>query len=581
MLIASRPAPANAREKYDLERRAWALPSHHGDFARGLLRLAALSGAKDAGRGIEAVAVAMSKLWTEGYGAGVVVFNGAVQALSLIPGTAGAAHLTSLKRKMKRPSEQTQIDKALTALATRAGSSVAALEEQSVPDFGLSAAGELEIESGAVRARIAISGASEAAITWLDGKGHALKSAPKPKTDAEKAAIADVKKRAKDIGDTLKAHAARLERFYLTTQSWPLAAWQAVYLTHPILAHLANALVWSFDSDGETTSGMPRAGGRIVDAQGKALKIAKNATVRLWHPMMTTPKAIAAWRRFVIAQGITQPIKQVYREVYVLTDAERATNTYSNRFAANILRQAQYRALGKARGWRIPLEGYWDGAGDGARRALPDLGLTAHYITMGVDGDIAGDGGTCGIYNLVTTDRVCFYGVGNAAVALETVPPMVFSEIMRDADLFTAVAGLGNDPNWQDLGPEHPLQVYYARCNAEIHARTSEMAKVRREVLADLLPHLSIAAQCTLNKNTMTVKGKRASYTIQISSGAVHIAGSGHVCIVPAVRGAEIVRLPFEGDGTLSLILSKAFLLAEDDKITDPVILKQLPLATV
>jgi hypothetical protein len=34
--------------------------------------------------------------------------------------------------------------------------------------------------------------------------------------------------------------------------------------------------------------------------------------------------------------------------------------------------------------------------------------------------------------------------------------------------------------------------------------------------------------------------------------------------------------LPFEGDNVLSIILSKAFLLAADDKITDPTILRQI-----
>jgi hypothetical protein len=34
--------------------------------------------------------------------------------------------------------------------------------------------------------------------------------------------------------------------------------------------------------------------------------------------------------------------------------------------------------------------------------------------------------------------------------------------------------------------------------------------------------------------------------------------------------------LPFEGDTILSIILSKAFLLAADDEITDPTILSQI-----
>jgi hypothetical protein len=57
--------------------------------------------------------------------------------------------------------------------------------------------------------------------------------------------------------------------------------------------------------------------------------------------------------------------------------------------------------------------------------------------------------------------------------------------------------------------------------------------------------------------------------------------GSRYLCIVAdrSVRGAAPsgrIWLPFEGDTTLSLILSKAFLLAADTAITDPAIVSQL-----
>jgi hypothetical protein len=44
---------------------------------------------------------------------------------------------------------------------------------------------------------------------------------------------------------------------------------------------------------------------------------------------------------------------------------------------------------------------------------------------------------------------------------------------------------------------------------------------------------------------------------------------------VKAAQSSEVF-LPFEGDGVLSIILSKAFLLAEDDKIKDRSILSQI-----
>ena len=51
-----------------------------------------------------------------------------------------------------------------------------------------------------------------------------------------------------------------------------------------------------------------------------------------------------------------------------------------------------------------------------------------------------------------------------------------------------------------------------------------------------------------------------------------------YLCIVPgnAGKGGEKVFLPFEGDGVLAIILSKAALLMNDDRITDPTILRQL-----
>jgi hypothetical protein len=53
-----------------------------------------------------------------------------------------------------------------------------------------------------------------------------------------------------------------------------------------------------------------------------------------------------------------------------------------------------------------------------------------------------------------------------------------------------------------------------------------------------------------------------------------------YLCIVPdgsaARDGKDNLFLPFEGDRMLSIILSKAFLLADDRKIKDPAITHQI-----
>jgi hypothetical protein len=74
------------------------------------------------------------------------------------------------------------------------------------------------------------------------------------------------------------------------------------------------------------------------------------------------------------------------------------------------------------------------------------------------------------------------------------------------------------------------------------------------------------------------VRGESNEYRIHLGSGNVIMEpGSRYLCIV---RGpgdsAAAVPLPFDGDTMLAVILSKAFLLANDKGIKDEVILRQI-----
>jgi len=71
------------------------------------------------------------------------------------------------------------------------------------------------------------------------------------------------------------------------------------------------------------------------------------------------------------------------------------------------------------------------------------------------------------------------------------------------------------------------------------------------------------------------------TYKIHLGSGNILMEPNGqYLCIVPNQKRSEArteeVFLPFQGDTILSIILSKAFLLAEDTKITDPLIMHQI-----
>jgi len=75
----------------------------------------------------------------------------------------------------------------------------------------------------------------------------------------------------------------------------------------------------------------------------------------------------------------------------------------------------------------------------------------------------------------------------------------------------------------------------------------------------------------------VVVRGSLRTYKIHLGSGNILMEpNDAYLCIVAARDRSGPVHLPFAEDAMLSLILSKAFLLAEDHKITDQSILRQI-----
>lgn len=163
-----------------------------------------------------------------------------------------------------------------------------------------------------------------------------------------------------------------------------------------------------------------------------------------------------------------------------------------------------------------------------------------------------------------------------AALSLAEVPPLIFTEAIRDADLVVRATSIGTDPDWLERGGSRRFGgVYWHRFG---FGELGASAKVRREVLHRLLPGLAIADRCRLDGRYLRVRGDVHAYRIHLGSGNVLMSPSDRHLHIPAARhpAAAQVFLPFDDDQVLSAILSKAFLLAADAKITDPSITRQI-----
>jgi hypothetical protein len=504
-----------------------------------------------------------------GWLVGDKVPNACIVSLGQIGTTEAIAALQHLRDATAHNGFGTRIAAALTVAAAASGLTPGQLAEPTVPTGGLSPHGTVEIVAGRLTAQAGVDDDLKVAIAWAVAGGWAAKPPP----DAPKADVQAVRRQVKELRDMLGAQRRRVEGLLAADRRWDLADWRRSYLDHPVTGRLARRLIWRVvDGNGAMVAGVPTTTGTLRTLAGEG-RLPTTGTVALWHPATATTHEVGAWRSWLLDQGVRQPFKQAFREVYLLTPAELETGTYSNRFAAHVLRYQQAYALFKQRGWTANYLGPYDGGYHGrARHDFPDAGLTAVFEHLQVDAE-PGQGRV----ELCSTDRVWFFRTADrakAAVPLEQVAPLVFSEAMRDVDLFVGVSSIALDPNWADRGDD-PYHDYWRHT---AFGALSATAEVRRDVLARLLPKTKIADRVELGDRYLRIRGNRGTYKIHLGSANILIEPDDrYLCIVPANAGrTRRVMLPFDGDEVLSVILSKALLLAADDKITDPEILRQL-----
>lgn len=508
--------------------------------------------------------------------AAVAVGNACIYVLAQ-SGMEGVSQLSRLKLRIKQSNTQDLIQKYIVESAEKLGVSPEEIEDMSVSNYGLEN-GELIEEFGDYSAKLSIIAVGKTEIKWTKKDGSSLKSEP----TAVKKDFADDLKELKNanvqIQKMLSAQRDRLDRTLIQDRTWTWQNFNQYYAEHGLRSYLADSLIWEFIHENVSISAF-KLNGIWVSVDEKPIeKLNDQIMVKLWHPALKTTDEVLDWRNFLIKNQIKQPIKQAFREIYLLTDAEVNTRNYSNRMAAHILKQHQFNTLAKLRGWKYSLLGAYDKGYESeiAKINLPKYKLRAEFWISEVNADNAWN--DTGIWNYISTDQVRFIDINENPVNLIDVPAIVFSEIMRDVDLFVGVASVGNDPEWRDNGGLQQFRNYWESYS---FGELGELAKTRKEALERLIPRLKIAKVTEIRDKFVVVKGKIRTYKIHIGSGNILMEPNDQYLCIVADRsaknvGTENVFLPFEGDAVLSIILSKAFLLADDDKIADTTIISQI-----
>ncbi len=300
--------------------------------------------------------------------------------------------------------------------------------------------------------------------------------------------------------------------------------------------------------DGRGDRGLPVERGRALrDHTGRLEPVKPGESLRIAHPYDLLERGDwHAWQRECFAAERVQPFKQVFRELYVLTEAERAEPLRSLRYAGHQVNPRQALALLGGRGWVNHPE-------EGVRRTFHDAGLTAGIGFLGgvfTPAEVEG----------LTIESVQFFRRGEwTPTPLTEVPPRLFSEVMRDLDLVVSVAHRGG------VDPE----------------ATASTVEMRASLLRETCQLLGIGNVRVQGSHAM-IDGALGHYSLHLGSAVVHRQPGGALCIVPVhAQHRGRLFLPFaDDDPKTAEVLSKALLLARDQEIQDPSILAQIRMAT-
>ena len=507
-----------------------------------------------------------------------------VQALGLMECNEAISQLTRLRAKVKYSVAQRLVEKCLNEAAERGGLTIDELEDFAVPSYSLDAEGKTEQTIGDAKAIVSLSEDGHVAVIWRNTDDKFVKSVPSHIKKAFAKEVKSVSASAKELEQAYYAQRYRLESSLVNVRSMSSTHWRQFLIDHPLLGFLGRRLIWVFSNE----QGWEQSGfyckGQFCGVSGKVVDLMPATKVRLWHPLSTEASELQQWREHIFARAVRQPFRQAFREFYQITDDERENKMYSNRFAGTLMRQHQFSSLCRARGWKYRLMGAeFDGFNVPTRLLAPWKMHAEFYVDLPSDRKPAllesalGEKSGFGINLFLGSDQVRFYR-DRHEIAIEEVPAIVYSEIMRDVDLFTSVCAVGQDESWSDQGDRG---IGFVASRMDVN-ELSAMLALRIEILSRVLPLTPIAEHCKIEKTWLVVRGQLGTYRIEIVLGGVlRITDSGvRQLKIPQKLldgiSVDFSAFPIDLDHRTEMILRKAYVLANDWKIDSPDLIRQL-----
>ncbi|MDE7418479.1 MAG: DUF4132 domain-containing protein [Lachnospiraceae bacterium] len=379
----------------------------------------------------------------------------AVRALALNPSPRALLLVDSIARKFKHKQVKDGAVRALNEAAKQLGISREELDDRIVPDLGFDDKQQRTFDYGERVFKVMLTPLLD--IEVYDENGKKLKNLPAPgkKDDESKApaAYAEFKEMKKQMKAAVTSQKTRLEYALSAKREWSPDAWKKLFVKNPLMHQFAIGLIWGVYENGELVQSfryMEDGSFNTQDEEEYALPA--HACISLVHPVELTDEEKEAWKEQLADYEIKQPIEQLERAVYPMTE-EEADQRYLDRFGGCIVNDLSLNGKLTGLGW---YRGSVEDAGSYNTYYREDaetgMGVRLHF-----------SGSFVGWHQEdVTVYEVAFYKAGTAecrayaygddnrkkACLLRDVSPRYFSEIVLQLAKVTA-SSEERDEGWR------------------------------------------------------------------------------------------------------------------------------------
>lgn len=250
----------------------------------------------------------------------------AVKALALSGSSTALLLVDQTARKCKFRQVKTAAANALDFAARQLGISREELEDRIVPNLGFDQGMERIFDYGKRQFRVLLS--PNLSLEIYDGNKKALKNLPSPgKTDdpeLSKAAYESWKLLKKQLKTVTSNQKTRLEQALGARRRWDTQKWKDLFVSNPVMHQFATSLIWGVYADGLLTDTFRyMEDGSFNTAEEEEYELPKDGVIGLVHPIELSQELSNAWKEQLSDYEITQPIGQLERPVYRVTEDEK------------------------------------------------------------------------------------------------------------------------------------------------------------------------------------------------------------------------------------------------------------------